>query len=143
MSDILAQVNCKQCDFIFTTNIGVYEVNQARDPDALYGAGEYVCPNCGAKNQIDQNVASEPALDYGKPCDEKAMREAIISILMNLYPTRTGYNGGHLAPIRDPNPDSFFAVLQQLEIEGVIEFNDTQIAMRLSEKFMQGREALV
>ncbi|MDP1808287.1 MAG: hypothetical protein Q8L35_01985, partial [Actinomycetota bacterium] len=82
---------------------------------------EYICPNCGAKNLIDQNVASEPALDYDEPRDEKAMRKAIITILKKLYPTRTGYNGGHLAPIRDPNPDLFFAVLQQLEIEGVIE----------------------
>lgn len=138
MSDIMAQVNCKQCDFIFNGDAGACEANQVRDPSASYGGVEYVCPNCGAKNLLDQDVASEPALNYGKPRDEKAMREAIISILANLYPTRTGYNGGHLAPIRDPNPDLFFAVLQQLEVEGVIEYNDTQIAMRLNDEFMQG-----
>jgi len=141
MNEPSAQGKCRQCDFIFTGNVGEYEAVQARDPGAPYGGVEHVCPNCGAKNQIDQSVASEPAFAYGKPGDEKAMREAIISILANLYPTRTGYNGGHLAPVRDHNPDLFFSVLQQLETEGVIEYNDTQIAMRLSDEFMH-KEAL-
>lgn len=70
------------------------------------------------------------------PKDATEMRQSIISTLKRLYPMRTGYNGGHLAPIRDPNPELFFNVLHQLETEGVIEYNDTQIAMRLSEKFI-------
>ena len=70
------------------------------------------------------------------------MREAIIATLKRLYPTRTGYNGGHLAPIRDPNPDLFFAVLHKLEMSGIIEYNDTQIAMRLSESFVNDNEVM-
>lgn len=70
------------------------------------------------------------------------MRQAIIVKLKSLYPTRTGDNGGHLAHIRDPNPDLFFSVLNQLEMEGIIEYNDTQIAMRLSESFVKRSEVM-
>lgn len=77
------------------------------------------------------------------PSNEPEMRDAIIAVLKNLYPTRTGYNGGHLAPVRDPNPDLFFAVLHELEQEGIIEYNDTQIAMRLSDKFLKENEVAV
>jgi hypothetical protein len=70
------------------------------------------------------------------------MRQGIISILKSLYPRRTGYNGGLLAPIRDLNPDLFMSVLTELETEGVIKYNDTQIAMRLSEEFMKQNQGV-
>ena len=68
------------------------------------------------------------------------MRDGIVSILKRLYPHRTGYNGGHLAPVRDLDPDLFMSVLTELENKGVVEYNDTQIAMRLSKQFIEQAE---
>jgi hypothetical protein len=65
------------------------------------------------------------------------MRENIIKALRIFYPGHRGYNGGYLAPVRDPNPDLFMNVLTELEREGLIEYNDTDIALRLSQKYFK------
>lgn len=113
-----------------------FKNNLLREAGTPYGEVEFICPNCGARNRMGEGTEDTDST-RAAPRDEKEMREAIISTLKRLYPTRTGYNGGHLALIRDPNPDLFFQVLHELETEGVIEYNDTQIAMRLSEKSMR------
>jgi len=108
---------------------------------ALYREGDvFVCSHCGAVNRLDRGGPKETQAIAGEktePLSRSGMRDGIISILNSLYPRRTGYNGGFLAPMRDLDPDLFMSVLTELEGQGVIEYNDTQIAMRLSEEFVR------
>lgn len=103
----------------------------------------FQCPHCGAKNEFGKADLSQMFRDahkarlMAKPLTKKIARDEILKILRRMYPTRTGYNGGHLAPVRDVNPDVFFEVLSELEKEGVIEYNDTNIVMRLSDTYMK------
>jgi len=73
---------------------------------------------------------------------EKAMRKNIIQALKSFYPRYRAYNGGYLALVREADPDLFMRVLTQLEQEGIIEYNDTQIALRLSDKYMKAVQEL-
>ena len=101
------------------------------------------CRFCGAVNTIPANTASttelqpEPAQTGSGDVTEETMRGNIIRALKTFYPRYRGYNGGYLAPVREPNPDLFMRVLTKLERNGIIEYNDTQIALRLSETFMK------
>ncbi len=110
-----------------------------------YGDTELVtvrCGHCGALNHVRKSELEASGVAEAPPklMTRDTMREGIISILKGLYPHRTGYNGGHLAPVRDLDPDMFMSVLTELENEGIIEYNDTQIAMRLSGQFMEQAE---
>lgn len=114
-------------------------------PGTYQDADVFVCSNCGAVNRVKRTGAEgieRPAVQGADPLTRSAMRDGIISILTSLYPRRTGYNGGLLAPIREPNPDLFMSVLTELEAEGVIEYNDTQIAMRLSDRFIKQNQGV-
>lgn len=118
----------------------------AADSPLPYGSEEtllFTCPYCGAKNKLRlAEIQSEQSEEKFVPATPDEMRTAIIDILKRLYPGRTGYNGGHLAPVRDPNPELFFAVLSELEKERIIEYNDTQVALRLSPIFIENRGEL-
>jgi len=117
------------------------ETEGIEEPPAPYQEADvFVCPHCGAVNRVNRAGLKEMQATAGEktePLSRSGMRDGIISILKSLYPRRTGYNGGLLAPMRDLNPELFMSVLTELETQGVIEYNDTQIAMRLSEEFMK------
>ena len=103
------------------------------------------CRSCGAINVIADDLFSLAPVEQEAPqspavLTREVMRRNIIVALKAFYPRYRGYNGGYLAPVRDPDPDLFMSVLTELEQEGVIEYNDTQIALRLSQKYFDTRQ---
>ncbi len=130
---------CFQCGEVLAENV--------KDGVSSYGKIQEAmivkCIHCGAENRIEtyekETVIATQKAKQGVDVEmtRETMRQNILKALKTFYPGHRGYNGGYLAPVRDPNPDLFMNVLTELENEGLIEYNDTDIALRLSEKYFK------
>lgn len=138
---------CSKCKEIFSEKIEPEKnlKNSLSGPNEPIFQEEKIfkvqCPHCGIYGSYTESrLKSEnekASLILNPPQNRKEMKEAIISVLKRLYPRRTGYNGSHLEPLDTHNREMFFAALRELEEDGLIEYNDTDIFMRLTDKYFE------
>ena len=142
------KLKCAQCNRVLSVErqkkqLHLFDRVKEESPSAYGSAIRIKCSYCGAINTIDRQAISAPNVDPQEQQNacvaitKEVMRENIMKALKHFYPRYRAYNGGYLAPVRDRDPDLFMQILTELEQEGIIEYNDTQIALRLSEKYLK------
>ena len=126
------KVRCTQCGAIFPREEKP-EVSPGRVRETASGYNNRKsktvivrCPHCGAVNIVDEEMLNNMKREaeslpcFAGPVNRETMRKNIITALEHFYPRYRAYNGGFLAPVRDPNPDLFMKVLTDLEREDLI-----------------------